>query len=529
MLESTLEHIADDDTGRLVYTIMAGVNAHRSRADGKKAKAGLERKFIDGGTIGPARPGYLNVRIDVEGRKVASITLDPERSDYITTAFDLCATGEHTITTITDILEDAGLRTRATLKRPSKPLSRSMIHRILRDDYYVGIVTLNGAKRPGRHPALIDHATFDQAQKILDGHRASGDRSHKHHHYLKGTLFCACGKRLGFGRHRGRHGGIYEYFSCLSRLQRGGRCEAPYFQVERTERAIVRRYKRETLKSDVQAIVRQSVREYVEAKTEIGRRESERHNRRLRELTDQQQKLVQLYYKDSISEEVLKAEQERIENERQTAQRWADAAEREVEDIMAALDDALILLDDNHIIYEAEPNHVRRLINQAIFLALTVHDPDTIEAQRTPLYDEIARLADDLQEAKKAPEKAAKRPRTAKNKALQPQKDPDPLSRGRGSYIVQMAGGQGLEPRFSGPKPDVLPLDDPPGWGEHMLPRGPVGTGYVAITRRSPASATIPDAPRGEECITGWRRALGDTCTCVHEVVRPLHGVVSSF
>ena len=24
------------------------------------------------------------------------------------------------------------------------------------------------------------------------------------------------------------------------------------------------------------------------------------------------------------------------------------------------------------------------------------------------------------------------------------------------------AGGLGLEPRYSGPKPDVLPLDDPP-------------------------------------------------------------------
>lgn len=28
--------------------------------------------------------------------------------------------------------------------------------------------------------------------------------------------------------------------------------------------------------------------------------------------------------------------------------------------------------------------------------------------------------------------------------------------------ILLLAGGQGLEPRYSGPKPDVLPLDDPP-------------------------------------------------------------------
>src|SRR3954449_5874135 len=28
--------------------------------------------------------------------------------------------------------------------------------------------------------------------------------------------------------------------------------------------------------------------------------------------------------------------------------------------------------------------------------------------------------------------------------------------------LGEAAGGQGFEPRFSGPKPDVLPLDDPP-------------------------------------------------------------------
>ncbi len=441
-LESTLERIDDSPQGLLLFAIMAGVNAFRSRGDGEKVKMGLERKFIDGGTVGPARAGYLNVRLNIEGREVASVAPDPEREDYIKLAFDLAATGEQTITTIADILEDAGLRTRATRTRPSQPLSRSIIHRILRDDYYLGIVTRNGVKREGRHDALIDQATFDQVQKVLDGHRASGDRSHKHHHYLKGTLVCVCGKRLGYGRHRGKCGGFYEYFSCLSRVQRGQRCEAPYFPVERTERAIVRSYKRETYKPDEQDDIRQALRDYIQGKTEIARRESERHTRRLRELTGQQQKLVQLYYRGGVSEEVLKAEQERIEIERGKAQKWADVAEREVEDVMAALEDALILLDVNRVIYETLPSSSRRLVNQAIFLALIVRDPDTIRAKRTPFYDDLARLVRSLREAEKAP----KPPRTPQNQPPYPQNDPDPLLRGRGSYIEQMAEGGGFEP-----------------------------------------------------------------------------------
>ncbi len=43
----------------------------------------------------------------------------------------------------------------------------------------------------------------------------------------------------------------------------------------------------------------------MQAKTEIAGRESERHNRRLRELTGQPQTLVRLYYNGGVSEEVL--------------------------------------------------------------------------------------------------------------------------------------------------------------------------------------------------------------------------------
>jgi site-specific DNA recombinase len=196
---------------------MASLNAFHSRPDGEKVKVGLERKFLDGGTIGVARIGYLNIREDANGRDVAAIGIDEKHVALVQLAFDLAATGDHTITTITGILEHAGLRTLGSYKRPSKPMTRSMVHRLLRDDYYAGIVTHNGVKGDGRHEALIDRATFDQVQKVLDGHHISGDRSHKHHHYLKGTLYCIYGKRLGYRRHRGKCGGQYEY--CVVRVQ----------------------------------------------------------------------------------------------------------------------------------------------------------------------------------------------------------------------------------------------------------------------------------------------------------------------
>jgi hypothetical protein len=79
-----------------------------------------------------------------------------------------------------------------------------VLHRLLRDDYYVGVVALKGVKRPGRHPRLIDSELFDRVQDVLTNRRHSGERNRKHQHYRKGTSYCFCGRRLMYGRHRGK-------------------------------------------------------------------------------------------------------------------------------------------------------------------------------------------------------------------------------------------------------------------------------------------------------------------------------------
>src|SRR5579864_7101111 len=114
---------------------------------------------------------------------------------------------------------------------------------MLRRDYYIGVVTWRGAKNPaGRHEALIDEATFKRVQEILDAHAHSGDRTHKHHHHLKGSIFCGyCGRRLIFSRVRG-NGGVYEYFGCISRPKSGERCRSRHMLTDQVEQAVARYY-----------------------------------------------------------------------------------------------------------------------------------------------------------------------------------------------------------------------------------------------------------------------------------------------
>jgi site-specific DNA recombinase len=440
-LESTLERIDSSPSGRLLYTIMAGVNAHRSRMDGEKVKSGLDRKFLAGGHMGPAPIGYLNAKESLGDREVAVVVTDPDRKELVQMAFELFATGDYSITQLADILEDAGLRYRATPKKPSKPMNRSMVHRMLRDDFYIGIVTLKGAKREGIHEPIIDREIFEQVQSILTAHRASGDRSHKHGHYLKGSLYCSCGCRLGYGRHKGGGGAMYEYFSCLSRVRKRGSCEAPYIPVDKTERAVKSMNACMLLTKQEQEAITQAVRDHAEVKALVAKKESDRHNRKLRELRDQQQKLVQLHYQEAVSIEVMKAEQQRIEAERSQAQRWGKAAVADVHDILDALKIALALVDAGRLPYVAANEFAKRLINQALYERIIVSSVDDAKGHLTPLYAQLIPLARDLGQGAADSVRQGPEPAGGGRKT-----NADPVFQGPRSYKDKMAERAGFEP-----------------------------------------------------------------------------------
>ncbi len=435
-LKSTLERFDDSPAGRLLYTVMAGVNAYRSRGDAEKVKLGLERKHQAGGSHGPARLGYLNVREEVDGRQVASIAVDPDRGSLISTLFELAASGEFTVSSLTDLIADAGLRTRPTATRPSKPVARTTVHRILRDDYYIGIVTRNGVKASGRHEALTARETFERVQAILDANRAGGERSRKHNHYLNGSLFCGkCGSRLGFGRHRGKCGQHYDYYSCLSRMRSPGPCGAPYARTHEIEAAVEAEHFKALLSPTESRIVRDTVREFADGKARIAQSEADRHERRLRELRDQQRKLLQLFYRDAVNEEVLREEQQRIAKEEAQVERWQEHAAWEVSNVMEALDEALSLLESSGDAYARAEPAVRKLLNRAIFARIEVEtdedgDAPVVSVQLAEVYEKIVETAAVLIGA------AASSERT----------NPDPIFLGRGSHLFKLAEREGFEP-----------------------------------------------------------------------------------
>lgn len=224
-LISTTENIDQTPGGILLHGIMSSIAEFYSRNLASEVVKGLSQKARAGGTIGRAPLGYLNKQgRDNLGREARWVDIDPTRGPLITQAFTEYATDRWTLSTLTSHLTAQGLTTVPTPNQPSHPLGHNKLLAILRNPYYRGIVTYQGVQYPGKHQPLIDDATWNRVQTVLNQHR-HGERQRIHNHHLKTTIRCGqCGGRLIIHNAKARNGQIYPYFVCSYRQRHRDQC-----------------------------------------------------------------------------------------------------------------------------------------------------------------------------------------------------------------------------------------------------------------------------------------------------------------
>jgi site-specific DNA recombinase len=372
-LVSVTENIDRTPVGRFMHAIVAANAEFYSANLAAEAKKGQVQKAKMGGTPTKAPLGYLNVRKVIEGREMRTVEVDPERAPHVRWAFAAYGSGAYTIDTLLAALTERGLRTRPTPRKPEKPLSRAQLASLLQNPYYVGVVRYAGVEYEGRHEHLIDAATFAKAKAVLAAHTNSFEKDRKHHHYLKGSLFCGrCGSRMSLTYAKG-NGGRYPYFYCLGRT-RGTGCKQPYVPVDLIETAVEDAY------GDVRMARGQTerIKEKLSAAMAGMRTEAEaeatRQRRRLAKLTAEREKLLHAYYQGAVPVDLLRSEQDRLTRESEQAEHHIEAAEASFSDVEDTLGNALDLLADCQRAYLAAPGHLRRQWNQALFERLLVYD-----------------------------------------------------------------------------------------------------------------------------------------------------------
>lgn len=375
-LVSCSENIDESPQGRLMHGIMASMAEFYSSNLATEAKKGLHKKAARGGTPGPAPVGYLNVLKTIEGEPKPSIALDPERAPHIRWAYESYATGDWSLSELTDELERRGLRSRPTRRYVGKPLNRSQVHRVLSSRYYIGMVTYGGVTYQGMHEPLIDEETFQQVQDALSGRKVAGDRSWKRQQYLKGTLRCdRCGERLGFGHNTGR-GGSYAYFFCLGRHRKRTECDLPYLPAAAVEAAVETEWDKVTFTAEECERTRRIVETELDERRSSDRLTMKEQGTRLRRLSAQRDKLLDAWMDGLIDKTDFQDRQSRLETETTDAKRLIAAAQISHEGVLAVVDTCVKLLQYAGTLYRQMPDDSRQTFNQARYDAIYVDTDD---------------------------------------------------------------------------------------------------------------------------------------------------------
>lgn len=445
-LVSATENIDETPSGHLLHGIMSSIAEFYSRNLATEIMKGTTQKAKTGGTPFRAPIGYLNVREWIDGREIRTIEIDPERAPLVKVAFDLYATGEYSLIDLCTILEARGLRSRPSRNKPAKVLGTNRLSQLLRNDYYVGVVNYAGHSYHGRHQPLVDDATFEKVQQILDAQRQSGERSWRHHHYLRGTLRCAdCGRRLFFTQAKGRRGGLYDYFICGGRTARI--CKQPHHRVQAVEEAVERHYATIQLDDLQRRRIRTAVAAHIDRVAKIAVKETARAQAEVTRLDNEERKLLAAHYADKISEHIFADEQTRIRRERAAAEHLLNRHKINQETVASTLDLALQLTDNIQTAYLQADTTERRLLNQAFFEYIEVSSEEITSSQLNPPFAQLAAINQILAHDPEAGDPAA----TGHEPAQGPQNDetPGPSSKVGGSYVTLMVELGGLEPPTS--------------------------------------------------------------------------------
>jgi site-specific DNA recombinase len=452
--------IGDDSAAAFLYeSMIATQNQFQSMQTSENVKRGLRQKASVGGTYGPAPLGYLNSVDELaDGRRVAIVTIDPDRGPLITFAFELYASGEYSIAQLAAELDRLGLRSRPTAKRVPKKLGTTVVQRLLRNPYYVGkLVYRRGTPDEqvfdGRHDALIDPETFERVQTLLDGKRVAGERPRVRQHYLRGSVYCGeCGNRLTFGISTGRNGRKYPYFFCSGRINGTACTRRANIRPELLEHLIERHYatvqmppaRVERGKAAIRALAAASqdaVRQVQRAKTKL-----------IGSLEARQDELIEMRFTEkSISPSLFKRKQAQLQAELDAAHESLAETELRLTIDRVHLELALELAEDVQAVYQAADEQTRRGYNQAFFRKLYVmtewddeHGQTTAWISGVELTEPYALLlTEGLFEQAEAEARALAASSPTQNRAGSA---PDEHSTGPVSIYEQMAEREGFEP-----------------------------------------------------------------------------------
>ena len=189
--------------------------------------------------------------------------------------------------------------------------------------------------------------------------KINGERSIKHDHYLKSTIYCGhCDFRMVVQVVKNRHGETYPYYSCLGRHSKRTDCTLRSIQIEHAEDLIQDLYDRISLapefRRDLETLLRHGLKQ-LRTDTDLEREQLEATKQTIER---RQRKLLEAHYNDAIPIDMLRTEQKRLDTELSATNRSLSNLTADIAEADELISIALDIAQHAGNTYRQAPEHI---------------------------------------------------------------------------------------------------------------------------------------------------------------------------
>ena len=224
---SATENISDNPEGVILEAVLEGMAEFYSKELSQKINRGMRESALKCQSTG----GKIALGYKLENKK---LVIDEPRAEIVKEAFKLYANG-NSIVEICEIFNSKGYRTST-----GSQFNKNSFHLIFKNEKYIGVYKYKDIRIENGIPAIIDKETFECVQAKLRLNKKAPARSKAKEEYLLSTkLFCGhCNSTMIGESGTGRHGGVYQYYTCRNR-KNGNECDKKPLRKDFIERAVV--------------------------------------------------------------------------------------------------------------------------------------------------------------------------------------------------------------------------------------------------------------------------------------------------
>jgi len=237
---SARENITDDASGILVEGMLESMAEYFSAELSQKVKRGINESLLKGNCLG----GYVLLGYEIKDKK---LVINEKEAGIVRGIFSRYKDGQKA-KEIADYLNACGIRTKR-----GKPFTVNIIAKTIRNKKYTGKLYHEEKVFDNIFPRIIDDATFERCNKIMDGYKHKARDSKDDIRYLlSGKLYCACcGAQMTAETGTSHTGNVYRYYKCFNRKRDKESCKKENYPKDELEELVISKTEEYVLKAEV--------------------------------------------------------------------------------------------------------------------------------------------------------------------------------------------------------------------------------------------------------------------------------------